>query len=134
MCFNKAGKEGCNGGVKSRGKRKSREAGKEEGRREGKCASPPYMELIWFLLRAGPALKSSAPPPYTLPAPKLSLRPGVFPHVEFLLFLDLQSRWLTTPLEHVNRGRSFLTLVPQACWGTSCSLLGERPTEGLDVT
>lgn len=49
MCFNKAGKEDCNGGVKSRGKRKSREAVKEEGRREGKCASPPYMELIWFL-------------------------------------------------------------------------------------
>ena len=72
--------------------------------------------------------------PTTYAAPERPLRPRGLPHVEFLLFLDLQSRWLTTPLVHVNPGSSFLTITPQTCWGTSFSLFEERPTEGLDVT
>ena len=72
--------------------------------------------------------------PTTHAPPERSLRPRGLPHVEFLLFLHLQSRWLTTPSVHVNRGRSFLTTTPQTCWGTSFSLFEERPTEGLDVT
>ena len=68
------------------------------------------------------------------PCPHPHLDHRDFLHVEFLLFLVLQRRWLTTPLEHVNIGRSFLTSIPQTCWGTSFSLLGECPTEGLGVT
>lgn len=41
---------------------------------------------------------------------------------------------MITPLGHVNRGNSFLTLTPQHGWGTSFSLFGECPIQALDVT
>lgn len=115
-------------GSRVEGRRKTgEEAGKSRCR---KCSSSLSVEFGLVLLRV-PQAESPAPRAH----PHSSRGdPGAFPHVECLLFLDLQKRWLTTPLGHVNRGSSFLTLIPPTFWGTSLSLFGEHPTEGLDVT
>lgn len=115
--------------------RESRIEGRREewgGWRARGCSSSPPRGSVWFLFSVRPSPGLGFHTPHALP--KRSLRPRGLPHVEFLLFLDLQIRWITTPLEHVNRGSSFLNTTPQTCWGTSLSLFEERPTEGLDVT
>lgn len=122
------------------------ESGVEGRRKTGEAGKDEVQEMQQFSLLRGVCLvsvESSVGGPCSLP--HLPTPPpahphsfhwdlGAFPYVECLLFLDLQKRWLTTPLGHVNRESSFLTPIPPTFWGTSFSLLGEHPTEGLDVT
>ena len=128
MCFGKAGERG-------RGKRR-RAAGRGGAGREadgggwGGEGRPSSRFGRAFVLRRVPAVPASARP--TRPPALTWTR--AFPYVELLLFLGLQSRWLTTLLGQVNRGSSFLITTLQACWETNFSLFEERPTEGLAVT
>lgn len=95
MCFGKAGELGCDEQSRVAGRRRSGEA--DAGWGGGADEVRPLHEVRpGFCSRSGPGglgLPAAHAPP------ERSLRPRAFPYVEFLLFLDLQSRWLTTPLE-----------------------------------